>query len=45
MNIEALLRPDIAAMEAYTPILPFEVVSVLLLAAVVGAVVLTKKES
>lgn len=27
MNIEALLRPDIAAMEAYTPILPFEVVS------------------
>lgn len=27
MNIESLLRPDIAAMEAYTPILPFEVVS------------------
>ena len=27
MRIEDLLRPDIAAMEAYTPILPFEVVS------------------
>jgi len=27
MNIQSLLRPDIAAMEAYTPILPFEVVS------------------
>ncbi|MCC7358373.1 MAG: histidinol-phosphate transaminase [Anaerolineales bacterium] len=27
MNIADLLRPDIAAMEAYTPILPFEVVS------------------
>lgn len=27
MNITSLIRPDIASMEAYTPILPFEVLS------------------
>src|SRR6266571_1421684 len=27
MNITDLIRPDVASMEAYTPILPFEVLS------------------